>query len=183
MTRHFVSVMLLALCACKPADLPNQSTERAIGKAATIRGYNYTGEGVQEFYVDGKWASNLPPYGGGGGDVCCIDLTAWHQGLTVTLDWTMGSWTVPYAQRKHLSWEEQFRCCARERKLHQIVPIQRFQYADTLQVFFLPDDKVEVWVYDAGPQHPDHPSKRGYPVDPSKTQQPTVEETPQEKKS
>ena len=36
-----------------------------------------------------------------------------------------------------------------------------------LQVFFLPNDEIEVWAtrYDLG--HPDHPSKRDYPKNPN----------------
>ena len=36
--------------------------------------------------------------------------------------------------------------------------------------FFLPDDEIKVWVYDAGPQNPNHPSHMGYPKNPAKAE-------------
>jgi hypothetical protein len=132
----------------------------------SMRGYNYTAEGVQEFYVDGDRVSNLPPYGGGGKDSCCAKLSdKWHAGMTVRVDWTIGHYTVPYERRKQFTFDEQGRFWS-ERTLHLDVPVQPYDEPETLQVFFLPDDKLEVWAYPAGPQNPEHPSKRGYPVDP-----------------
>ena len=164
-------MLVLCLSACKPAppalDATKEALKGSVGGAVSIRGYNFTAEGVQDFYVDGAWGAEVPPYGGGGGTTCCVMLPRWHEGLSVTVDWTMGTWTVPYEKRKHLSINEQISCCSSERTLRQTVPVQRYDRADTVQVFFLPGDKLEVWVYDAGPQNPDHPSKRGYPVNPN----------------
>jgi len=61
------SVMLaaaLGLAAC----------EASVAKPMTvgITGYNFTAEGVQEYYVNGMRGSNLPPYGGGGSTSCCV---------------------------------------------------------------------------------------------------------------
>lgn len=90
----------------------------------------------------------------------------WHEGLAVRVDWTIGHYTVPWTQREHLSFDEQGRYWS-ERTLQQTVPVQRYDSPSSLQVFFLPDDKLEVWAtkYDLG--HPDHPSKRSYPKQPA----------------
>ena len=82
--------------------------------------------------------------------------------------WTIGHFTVPYEQRKHLSFDEEYKCCWTQRTLEKTVLVQRYDKPSYAQVFFLPNDELEVWVYDAGPQNPDHPSRRGYPVDPRK---------------
>ena len=163
-------MLVLCLSACKPAppalDATKEALKGSVGGTVSIRGYNFTAEGVQDFYVDGAWGAELPPYGGGGGTTCCVMLPRWHEGLSVTVDWTIGRYTVPYDQRKHLSFDEQGRYWS-ARTLRQTVPVQRYDRADTLQVFFLPGDKLEVWVstYDLG--HPDHPSRRAYPVNPN----------------
>ncbi len=56
--------------------------------------------------------------------------------------------------------------------------MQRYDSPNTLQVFFLPDDKLEVWIskYDLG--HPDHPSRRGYPINPTEPVPPMPEQKP-----
>ena len=84
----FSLVLLMCVSACKPAA-PESYT---VG----ITGYNFTGEGTQEFYVNGQWGSNIPPYGGGGGATCCIILPAkWRPGLVAEINWTTGHWTLP----------------------------------------------------------------------------------------
>ena len=135
---------------------------------AGITGYNFTGEGVQDYYVNDQRGSNLPPYGGGGSLSCCVPLPAqWSPGLTVTVDWTMGRWTTPHETRKHLTVRQQIECCSAERTLHKTVPVERYgKEGSRLQVFFLPNDEIQVWVYEAGPQSSEHPSSRGYPEKP-----------------
>ena len=133
-----------------------------------ITGYNFTSEGVQDYYVNGQRGSNLPPYGGGGSLSCCVSLPAqWNPDLKVTVEWTMGRWTTPYESRKHLTVQQQIECCSAERALSKTVPIERYgKEGGDVQVFFLPNDELQVWVYDAGPQNPNHPSHRGYPERP-----------------
>lgn len=154
----------LVLSGCKPEEPPGPRSY-----SAGISGYNFTSEGVQAFFVNGIWASNLAPYVGGG-VVCCVRLPEqWTPDLKVKVDWTIGQWTTPYETREHLSVSEQIACCWKERTLSKEVPIQRYgNEGGGVQVFFLPDDEIEVWVFDAGPQNPDHPSHRGYPERPAK---------------
>ncbi len=156
-----------ALSACKPAAQapPGPPPPMNVG----ITGYNFTNEGVQEYYVDGSRGSNLPAYGGGGSVSCCVSLpNRWTPEVKVKVDWVMGHWTTPYETRKHLSISEQIACCSTERALSKTVAVERYgEKGGRLQVFFLPNDEVQVWVYDAGPQNPEHPSGRGYPRNPN----------------
>ncbi|MEF7614213.1 DUF3304 domain-containing protein [Aquincola sp. MAHUQ-54] len=150
------------LCACRPAP---PDPDALIG--VSITGINYTDEGVQDFFVDGAWGANLPTYGGGGGTTCCVMLPrTWRPGLTVTVKWTIGHYTRPYKLRKHIPVMEQRACCWSERSLEKTVPVQQYAKPAKLQVFFLPDDELEIWVFDATPPNPDHPSGRPYPLDP-----------------
>jgi hypothetical protein len=179
--RRSVGALLLAvLVGCVPSDPPEDTSDPKGSTAVSMRGYNYTAEGVQVFYVNDARVSNLPPNGGGGKDSCCAMLPdQWHEGLAVRVDWTIGHYTVPWAQRERMTVAEERQCCWSERTLQQIVPVQRYDSPSTLQVFFLPDDKLEVWVtkYDLG--HPEHPSGRSYPVKPTQPISSSSTSTPQ----
>ncbi|MEJ8827327.1 DUF3304 domain-containing protein [Variovorax humicola] len=156
-----IAILLMAMVsACKPEPKP---------MTAGITGYNFTHEGVQNYSVDEMYGSNLPPYGGGGALSCCILLPAqWKPELRATVHWTIGDWTVPYEQIENLSTKEQIRCCWSQRTLTKTVPIEPYdEEAGKLQVFFLPDDEIKVYVFPAGPQNPDHPSHMGYPKNPN----------------
>jgi len=133
-----------------------------------IAGYNFTNEGVQEYYVNGKRGSNIPPYGGGGSLSCCVSLPAeWSPGLTVEVSRITGHWTVPIETIQEMNIKEAIKCCLDRRSLTKTVPIERYgKEGGDVQVFFLPNDELQVWVYDAGPQNPSHPSQRGYPEKP-----------------
>ena len=173
-------LLCLGVAACKPSqsdakdEQPLSPAAEAAQRAASpasigvsLRGYNFTYEGVQSFWVDGSYGANLPPYGGGGGQTCCVRLPfAWHEGQTMTVKWTIGHYTLPWEQRKHMSIDEEHRCCWSERTLEKTVPVQRYDEPSVVQVFFLPNDELEIWVSDYDLGHPDHPSGRRYPVDP-----------------
>ena len=134
---------------------------------APVTGYNYTFEGIQGFSVNDASGQNLPPFGGGGGQSCCIMLpTKWTPDLKATVRWTIGHFTKPWGERKNLSVLEQEACCWTQRTVERTVPIEPYAIPGVVQVFFLPDDKIRVYSFDAGPQNPDHPSKMGYPEDP-----------------
>ena len=165
-----ISLALLligALSACKPAAQapPGPPPPMNVG----ITGYNFTNEGVQEYYVDGSRGSNLPAYGGGGKTSCCVSLPdRWTPEVKVNVDWVMGHWTTPYETRKHLSISEQIACCSTERVLSKTVPVERYdEKGGGVQVFFLPNDEVQVWVSDYGLGHDKHPLGMSYPRNPN----------------
>jgi hypothetical protein len=155
----------LLLAGCKPEAL-----KKAEPVTVAITGYNFTAEGIQEYFVNAMYGSNLPPYGGGGATSCCVNLPAkWTPRLNVEVHWTIGHYTEPWEKRKHMTVAEETRCCWTERTFSKTVPIESYE-ADkmgSLQVFFLPDDQIKVWVYPAGPQNPGHPSRMGYPEPPA----------------
>jgi len=164
--------MALALLAFASACKPAEPAEPA-AYAAGITGYNFTSEGVQEFYVNGQWGSNLPPFGGGGGTTCCVNVPKhWRPGLVAKIDWTMGRWTTPYESRKHLPISEQIACCSAERTLSKTVPIERYDpEGGRLQVFFLPNDEIKIWVSNYMLGHERHPSGMAYPKNPNQQEQ------------
>ena len=167
--RHAMALSLLPLAsACQPAE-PAEPASYAAG----IAGYNFTSEGVQEFYVNGQWGSNVPPYGGGGGATCCVNVPKhWRPGLVAKIDWTIGHYTLSSSQTAAMTTEQVRACCWSQRTLSKTVPIERYDpEGGRLQVFFLPNDEIKVWVYDAGPQNPSHPSGMAYPKNPNPQEQ------------
>ncbi|MDQ8034736.1 MAG: DUF3304 domain-containing protein [Bordetella sp.] len=165
-----LATLLVCLAACRPAEPPASPLPPLDpkGKAAvSMRGYNFTRRGIAEFHVNGAGVSNLPEYGGGGKDTCCAMLpNRWTPELRARVDWTVTGWTIPYEQRMNMSLSELVRCCVREQSFSVEVPVQRYERPATLQVFFLEDDKVQVWVSDYDLGHPSHPSGRHYPRKP-----------------
>ena len=115
--------------------------------------------------------SNLPPYGGGGSTSCCVSLPAkWSPDLTVKVEWITGHWTAPMDQIQAMDISEAIKCCLARRTLTKVVPVERYEEGGLVQVFFLPNDEIKVWVYDPGPQNPSHPSHMGYPKKPDTTE-------------
>ena len=134
-----------------------------------ITGYNFTNEGVQEFFVNGGYGSNLPPYGGGGATSCCVSVPAqWIPDLRVTVDWTIGHFTKPWEERKGMSLADMEKCCWTQRTLSKTVPIEWYDRPGNVQVFFLPNDEIKVYSSGLDLGHPDHPSGMTYPRDPNK---------------
>lgn len=157
----------LMLTGCGP-PAPHKPQDLVAG----ITGYNFTKEGVQEYYVNGSRGSNLPPYGGGGSTSCCVRLPEqWTPELTVKVSWTIGHYTQPWEKRKHMTVEQESVCCWAERTLNKTVPVERYgKEGGRLQVFFLPDDEIKVWVHNAGLLNPGHPSHMGYPKRPAEAE-------------
>ncbi|MET3914575.1 hypothetical protein ABID97_001357 [Variovorax sp. OAS795] len=159
-------VMVVAgvgLAACSP------TTAKPV--TVGITGYTFTSEGIQEYYVNGMRGSNLPPYGGGGSTSCCVSLPAkWSPDLTVKVEWITGHWTAPMDQIQAMDISEAIKCCLARRTLTKVVPVERYEEGGLVQVFFLPNDEIKVWVYDPGPQNPSHPSHMGYPKKPDTTE-------------
>jgi hypothetical protein len=157
-------LLLVLVSACKPEAKPE-----AKPMTAGITGYNFTSEGVQRYSVNDMYGSNLPPYGGGGSLSCCVLLAPkWTPELKATVRWTIGDWTVPYEQIENLSTKEQIRCCWAERTLTKTVPIEPYgEDGGDLQVFFLPNDEIKVYVSNYGLGHEKHPSGLAYPENPN----------------
>ena len=159
----FIVVAGVGLAACDP----NAAKPVTVG----ITGYTFTSEGIQEYYVNGMRGSNLPPYGGGGSTSCCVSLPAkWSPDLTVKVEWITGHWTAPMDQIQAMDISEAIKCCLARRTLTKVVPVERYEEGGLVQVFFLPNDEIKVWVYDPGPQNPSHRSDMGYPKKPDTTE-------------
>ena len=150
----------LALQACNKVDDAEKKPE---GTPVSISGYNYTIEGIQEFYVNGAWGGNLGIGDGGGSIVCCVMLPdKWTPGLSATVAWRRsdcqgngpGNARCPFGTQGE-GWHE--------KTLKTIVPIEPYDRPNAVQVIFLPNDEVKIYSFRAGVLNPDHPSKLGPP--------------------
>lgn len=156
--------MVLVLSGCEP-PAPRKPQDMAVG----ITGYNFTAEGVQEYYVNGSRGSNLPPYGGGGKTSCCVRLPGqWTPEVMVKVDWTIGHYTQPWEIRKDMPYEQEHACCWTQRTLSKTVAVERYRKeGGGVQVFFLPNDEIKVWVSDYDLGFAGHPSGLPYPRKPA----------------
>ena len=118
---------------------------------AQISAYNHTADYIHEFYINGRWGGNARAYGGGGGFVCCIGYPReWRPDLTATVRWsTSASRNKPFTG---VTWRE------------EVVPIERYDQLGSLNVHFLPDNKVRLII---SPGSPGFPGYRG-PAAPEK---------------
>ena len=130
------------------------------GTPASVTGYNYTFEGIQEFYVNGAWGGGVS-VGGGNGQVCCVQLPdRWTPGLTAKVHWVrsdcgdenVGGKRCPFGGD---SWPH--------KDLEATVAIEPYDRPGDVQVMFLPKDEIKIYVFGAGPINPAHPSKLGTP--------------------
>ncbi|HPR06957.1 MAG TPA: DUF3304 domain-containing protein [Denitromonas sp.] len=145
---------LLTLTAC---DVTNNDRPDPNIAASSLAAYNFSAEGIQEFYVDGAWGSNVG-IGSGGSSVCCVMIPSkWHGGLQVTVEWRRSDCGVPKSSECTLenvgNWPK--------KTLKKTVPIEPYDEPDETQVFFLPHDEIRVYVtkYTARSAH--HPAHLG----------------------
>ena len=117
----------------------------------SIIGYNNTENYIHRFFVDENWGGNIRAYSGGGGIVCCISYPReWRPDLTATVRWsTSASRNKPFTG---VTWRE------------EVVPIERYDQLGSLNVHFLPDNKVRLII---SPGSPGFPGYRG-PAAPEK---------------
>lgn len=151
--------VFLTLQACSKADDADKKPE---GTPVSISGYNYTIEGIQEFYVNGAWGGGISIGGGGGSIVCCVMLPdKWTPGLSATVEW----------RRTDCKGDKFKRCPERVEDLDKWpmlstkknVLIEPYDHPNGVQVMFLPNDEVKIYSFRAGVLNPDHPSKLGAP--------------------
>jgi len=144
--------LLISLTACDSKDE---------GSASSIAGYNYTIEGIQEFYVNGAWGGGISIGGGGGSYVCCIMLPkTWTPGLSATVTWRRSDCggNGPGNERCPIggdTWHF--------KNLEATVPIEPYDRPYTTYVAFLPNDEVKIYVTPMGLLSSKHPAKLGMP--------------------
>lgn len=100
---------------------------------ASISGYNHTEDYIHRFFINDSWGGGASAYEGGG-SVCCIGYPReWRPELTATVRWsTSASRNKPFTG---VTWHE------------QVVPIEYYDKLGSLNVHFLPDNKVRLLIW------------------------------------
>ncbi|HQU89182.1 MAG TPA: DUF3304 domain-containing protein [Denitromonas sp.] len=148
---------LFALLILSGCDVTNDDRPDPNMTASSLSRYNFSAEGIQEFYVDGVWGSGVG-IGSGGGSVCCVMIPSkWHEGLQVTVEWRRSD-CGGVNENNHS------KCAGMKgdwpmKILKKTVPIEPYDVLDETQVFFLPNDEIKIYVTNKSPWHADHPSK------------------------
>lgn len=104
---------------------------------ASVNPYNFTDVAVVDLFVDEQWGGEVDAHSGGGTSVCCVLIPKkWRQDLAVHVKWKKTADPKWYAATAK-------------------VPA----YTETagLQVLFLPNDEIKVYVNDYWPCSAKHP--------------------------
>ncbi|HQU89180.1 MAG TPA: DUF3304 domain-containing protein [Denitromonas sp.] len=148
---------LLALLILTACDVTNDDRPDPNMSASSLGAYNFSAEGIQEFFVDGVWGSGVG-IGNGGGSVCCVMIPRkWHEGLQVTVEWRRSDCGVPKSPDCSLenvgNWPK--------KTIKKTVPIEPYEEPGVTQVFFLPHDEIRIYVSEYGAHSPHHPAGLG----------------------
>lgn len=103
-------------------------------------GYNHTDDYIGAFYVDGTWGGNVFEHSGGGSFACCIGVPRkWTSDLKVRIDWVDKN--------------------SKEHTISLPVPNYNSENVGQINVHFLKNGKIKVFVTGAGLRHPTYPLK------------------------
>jgi hypothetical protein len=104
---------------------------------ASINPYNFTDVAVVDLFVNDTWGGSINQHSGGGSSVCCVMIPEkWRPGLVANIKW------------KKTEDEKWYKAQA------EIPP---YTESAGLQVLFLENNKVKVYVMDYWPCTPMHP--------------------------
>jgi hypothetical protein len=113
-----------------------------------LTGYNHTGKSIGSYSVsggggEGGGAGYLGPGSGGGGFTCCVSVpTAWKPGMKMTVTWD--------------GWENNV-----EKNMTRVVAVPEYdaKIAGLMNVHFLRNGNVKIFVLRIGLGHRDYPLK------------------------
>ncbi len=139
-------------------------------EAIPYLGINHTGKGVAAFAINGEGGIlNVPPYGGGGGEVCCVSVPKqWRPGLVAKIDWQESGRYVRDDQGAIVR-EDGLRYGVIEGAWKsKTVPIPEYKPDEVMHfdVHFFANDLIKVKVSRFYPGHPDY--RPSYPVNPER---------------
>lgn len=156
LARYLLLIGAIVLAACDSNFTPQPADNMA---GSSLSAYNFSAEGIQEYFVGGAWGGGVG-IGSGGGQVCCVKIPRkWHDKLEVTVEWRRSDCGVPKSPQ--CSHENAVSGSWPMKTLKKTIPMEPYGAPDTVQVFFLPHDEIKIYVSDMAPWHPEHPSKLG----------------------
>ncbi len=145
----------------------SQAQSETIGASVTAVGHYGKGIGVPDFFVNGQWGGAVKGWGGGGGNVCCVNFKRIpNEPVMATVKWRT------------------YRSNVEESLWHEQTVVVHFaeNRRGYFYVHFLPGHRVEVWssarlapesVDYAGPAYPRGPAPDYAPLPGEKPNPPT----------
>lgn len=104
---------------------------------ASIEPYNFTGTSIVDLFVNGRWGGNSRAHSGGSRSVCCVLIPKkWRPGLVANIKWQKTEDPTWYAAQ---------------------APIPEYTESGALQVLFIKNNQVKVYVMDYWSCSADHP--------------------------
>lgn len=104
---------------------------------ANIESYNFTDIDIVDLFVNDTWGGNSHAHSGAGGGICCVLIPQkWRLGLVVNIKWQKTEDPKWYSA---------------------VAPIPKYAESAGLQVLFLENNQVKVYVNDYWPCTPMHP--------------------------
>jgi hypothetical protein len=129
--------------------------------AVSYKGYNHTATPIVSFFINGEGGIlNVSPYGGGGGEVCCVVLPAkWRPGLKATIKWEEdGGWLKD--QKGNFVVRDGINVYVPlppKEVTVEVPPYEPKPKTGQFRVHFFPHDVVKVTVLGYGPGHAGYP--------------------------
>lgn len=152
----FASMFILTGC-----DGHSQDPKDDGFSLSSLSAYNFSTNGIHEYFIDGARGSGVG-IGDGGSTTCCVQIPSrWHAGLNVTLEWRRGDCLMGVDGKGRSN-------CRNDpsvptKVLKKTVSIEPYTEAGTTQIMFLPNDEIRIYVREDAPWGPDHPSHLGSP--------------------
>ncbi|MCE1238728.1 MAG: DUF3304 domain-containing protein [Azonexaceae bacterium] len=160
--KRLAQYFLLALAVFLAQGCDKPGNTKPEGSASSITGYNYTADGIAEFFVNGAWGGGLG-IGSDYGNVCCVMLPdKWTPGLSATVEWRRTDCGGLDDQGRIKCYDMEIGTWPKK-TLKKEVPIEPYDHPGAVQVMFLPNDEVKIYAVPFDPDHPDHPAKLGPP--------------------
>lgn len=104
---------------------------------ASVNPYNFTNVPVVDLFVDEQWGGSVHAYSGGGKSVCCVLIPEkWRKDLVVHVKWQKNEDPKWYTT---------------------VAKVPTYTEPAGLQVLFLPNDEIRVYVNDYWPCSAKHP--------------------------
>jgi len=160
-----LSLLLLAACASPSEDRPTLHA----GLGTTIAAVGHLGGmvGIPNFYINGKWAGHNDGWGGGGSDICCINLPSNLNNTTITVKWeTCDISHIEFRNDKRV--DPNAKCISAWHEA--IVPVHSAEKNignhNGLVIHFLSGNKIEAWTSDQNVRSTDYPGPK-YPSGPA----------------
>lgn len=132
-------------CRDSATGIHSSPSDLSSGGGLAIVGYNYTERGIGQFFVDGTGAGNIhvsSAYSGGGGTVCCADISSVDHPEKIAIKWQSGgcNYNTTKDPSGQLLYETHYFFKEAMVELPKPIPAR----PNVLEVHFYPDGHVEV---------------------------------------